>query len=470
MTTDIVLRFPWGRYHGTPWGRHVNEGAIDWPPSSWRLLRALYATWQFRAPELDIVVVESLLGRLAGPPSYSLPSFTTAATRHFLPGKDHFEGVSSERNLAVDAFTVVAPGAEVRVRWDVQLTAGERQALDVLLRQLTYLGRAESLCDAHVSDTTLPEGPLAVRPLAHESGDPAIDILVPTTPLDIGALTASTTRVRAGDRRRLPAGARPVRYVRPEVALPISGREAIQVGTVKAVRWSLAGRALPSRHAAVALCTRLRQGAMRAVGAGGRPTPPVLHGKYETLAGGTPQTGHGHAHWLAFGDPDGRPLLSTVVAWAPDGFDAEVLAGLAGMDRVRPGGIPDFGPQRLGLEGWGDIDDVAPELVGPSRVWRSFTPFAPNGHRKEKEVAEEDYLLAALRRELSWRGAAPPASIEIDQRPWRAYRTHRPDKEWLRDSRRVWGLSRLAFDDEVSGPMVLGALSHFGLGLFLPEH
>jgi CRISPR-associated protein Csb2 len=40
----LLLRFPSRRYHGTPWGHHVNEGQIEWPPSPWRLLRALLAT------------------------------------------------------------------------------------------------------------------------------------------------------------------------------------------------------------------------------------------------------------------------------------------------------------------------------------------------------------------------------------------------------------------------------------------
>ena len=40
----LLLRFPGRRYHATPWGHHVNEGLIEWPPSPWRLLRALLAT------------------------------------------------------------------------------------------------------------------------------------------------------------------------------------------------------------------------------------------------------------------------------------------------------------------------------------------------------------------------------------------------------------------------------------------
>lgn len=465
MSTEIVLRFPWGHYHGTPWGRHVNEGAIDWPPSPWRLLRALYATWQFRSPDLDGAVVESLLAKLATPPSYALPPFTTAATRHYLPGKDHQEGVLTERDLAVDAFAVIDPDAEIRIRWDSELQAEERSALETLLHHLTYLGRAESLCDAQLSGGTGEEGALNIRPLGNDSGDPAVDILVPTVPFDIGALTVSTTSVRAGDRRRLPAGARSVSYTRPQVAVPTAQRTAPNARVVQAVRWSLAGRALPSRHAAVAVDTRLRQRAMKQAGWGDRIVPPVLHGKSATI--GSPQTGHGHAHWLAFGKA-GERQLTTVAAWAPNGFGEEVLADLAQVNELRPGGIPDFAPQRLGLEAWGSIEEVTPELVGPSRLWTSYTPFAPSVHRK-KEPSDEAFLLSAVRRELEWRGLpSDQVSVEMVPGAWRAYRTHRPDKERLRDSRRAWGL-RLRFDEKVSGPIVLGALSHFGLGLFLPE-
>jgi len=38
VPTMLVLTFPWGRYHANPWGRHVNEGAVELPPSPWRPL------------------------------------------------------------------------------------------------------------------------------------------------------------------------------------------------------------------------------------------------------------------------------------------------------------------------------------------------------------------------------------------------------------------------------------------------
>ena len=47
----ISLRFLTGRFHATPWGHHVNEGVVEWPPSPWRLLRALVATFYRARPD-----------------------------------------------------------------------------------------------------------------------------------------------------------------------------------------------------------------------------------------------------------------------------------------------------------------------------------------------------------------------------------------------------------------------------------
>ncbi|MCL6446023.1 MAG: type I-U CRISPR-associated protein Cas5/Cas6, partial [Alicyclobacillus sp.] len=45
----LEFRFTAGTYHATPWQRHVNEADVEWPPSPWRVLRALIATWYRKA-------------------------------------------------------------------------------------------------------------------------------------------------------------------------------------------------------------------------------------------------------------------------------------------------------------------------------------------------------------------------------------------------------------------------------------
>src|ERR1035441_5377863 len=99
----IELSFPAGRFHGTPWGRHVNEGAVEWPPSPWRLLRALIATWHLKAQD-DILpeILKSLITSLAGVmPSYRLPEASLGHTRHFMP---YIEGKNESKTKIFDAF------------------------------------------------------------------------------------------------------------------------------------------------------------------------------------------------------------------------------------------------------------------------------------------------------------------------------------------------------------------------------
>ncbi len=86
----LALTFPAGRYHGTPWGRHVNEADVGWPPDAWRISRALIATWHRtlepgRFPREQLA---DLLTTLASePPSYALPEAVHFHTRHGRVGR-----------------------------------------------------------------------------------------------------------------------------------------------------------------------------------------------------------------------------------------------------------------------------------------------------------------------------------------------------------------------------------------------
>src|SRR6185369_130127 len=107
----IAITFPAGRYHATPWGRHVNEALPEWPPSPWRLLRALVAVWKRKLPHLPREAVEDVIGELARTnPAFCLPPATLGHTRHYMPLNSTDE---SKRTKVFDAFVSVAHGAEV---------------------------------------------------------------------------------------------------------------------------------------------------------------------------------------------------------------------------------------------------------------------------------------------------------------------------------------------------------------------
>lgn len=465
MAAELVLRFPLGRYHATPWGTNPNEGAVEWPPSPWRLLRAIYATWRNRVPELDASVVLGLLDQLADAPVYLVPPHRLAHTRHYVPGPGHKDAVSTDKTKLLDAFVVVPTDADLVVRWPVDLADDHRAAFTRLAAHLSYLGRAESTCDADVAfDADAEREGAECRPLADDDGHgDSIDLLVPIRPLDELSLTVTTSELRGTLRRRQPPGSRPVRYGRPLVGLSSgSGRLMTDRPLVTTVRWSLATPARPSRQAAVAWTDTLRLAALsRYGGQDRRPAPPVLSGRSKD--GGPARGRHDHVHWFAIGSAD-DPRLSSVVAWAPEGFGDDVVEALASIPRLVSAGIRDVRTTALTVEGWGSAPMIVPELLGPSRVWDSYTPFAPTRHVRGGTFF--DHVTSSVADELRWR-EMPTAVIEQLPGPWLSFRTHRPSRERLVAARRATGL-RLRFEHPVSGPLALGALSHFGLGLFLP--
>src|SRR3954447_22722318 len=101
MPVIIKLTFPSGRYHATPWGRHVNEGVAEWPPSPWRLLRALIATWKRKCPHLPENAIHRALEQLVKPPSFRLPPARVAHTRHYVPWE---KKGPQDRTMVFDTF------------------------------------------------------------------------------------------------------------------------------------------------------------------------------------------------------------------------------------------------------------------------------------------------------------------------------------------------------------------------------
>ncbi len=159
----LELRFPTGRYHATPWDQHVNEGGVEWPPSSWRLLRALVATWHLKASaEIERAALAELIEALAQEaPRYAVPPARAAHTRHYMPIGQLKEGV--ERTTKVfDTFAHVGKDAVVTVAWPtVTLSAAQRGVLATLLARLGYLGRAESWAEARLLPDDVAVGEVA---------------------------------------------------------------------------------------------------------------------------------------------------------------------------------------------------------------------------------------------------------------------------------------------------------------------
>jgi CRISPR-associated protein Csb2 len=157
--TTIQLTFPWGRYYAHPWG--INPTRLrepEWPPSPWRLLRALVSAW-FRThpgqvPSAECIALIESLGRELPEIGFSKVSF--GQTVHWQPNY----GAAGSEDRADAAYKntrhenhFAAVHGPVFFRWqNVTLTPGHSRLLETLLAELTYFGRAESLCHVELCE------------------------------------------------------------------------------------------------------------------------------------------------------------------------------------------------------------------------------------------------------------------------------------------------------------------------------
>ncbi|HET9898149.1 MAG TPA: type I-U CRISPR-associated protein Csb2 [Streptosporangiaceae bacterium] len=477
MAVTIAIRFPLGRYHATPWDRSVNEGATEWPPSPWRLLRALVATWYTRWPDLPARELDELLDPLGEPPSFMTPRVRPGHSRHYLPGLGHKKGEPGGTDLTLDPFLSIPRDYELLVRWDLELPSGQREVLSKLVELVPYLGRADSVCEARLLESDPEPDETWWRPGA--AGNRQIRLLAPTRPVSRPALEISTVEVRRS-RRTLPLGSALVSYA-------TNDREAVRLSadrpdspSIEAVRFAVVGAApMPSVNG-VLLADELHRVCGRELARN------VDDGRRRLLFGTDGAlSGHKHAHWVPVAEDERRgAAVRSVVAWAPCKLRASEVAALMDIgslsgkrgslrngERYEVQGFPEV---RLLFQAAGSIEQVAPELCGPARLWRSLTPYLPVRHRKREPLTE--FLAADIGAELGYRQefARLPLPVVKPAEPdgglpdrWsREFRRYRLT-EGMGKSRPGLGL-RLEFAEEVRGPLLLGQLSHFGYGIFVP--
>lgn len=445
--TAITLTFPAGRFHATPWSRHVNEGAPEWPPSPWRLLRSFVAVWKRKLDDqLDEATVCTLLKKLSAPPVFHLPQAVPAHTRHYMPLYD------GKRTLVFDSFLAIGKEEKILVAWsDVSLESEEAEALSLLLENLGFLGRAESWCSASFATVeeqqTLPLKLPRTCPLGdHEKmpdGCQAIRILCadPEEAFKNSAFFDITFKENSKGKRKetqkrtadeyspdwhlcaetlwlhqkrwsQPPGSRWITYARPSDCFK---PEPVRRKTLRktqpqpqVLRFALDSAVLPSITDTIRIAENARRALMGLCGKlteqnGIRGKSAILSGKSEE---GERLTDHTHAYYLPTDeDDDGR--LDHLTVYAQQGFgDAELRAAqkfleLRDRDREESGH-----PLRTLLLGWGLENEFHPGPLASSKIWLSATPYLatryPKTRGKDKWLGTPaDFLLEDLKQETA---------------------------------------------------------------------
>lgn len=461
----LTITFDLGRAHATPWGTHVNEAAIEWPPSPWRIMRALLAASYTHAeviPERDRLREAMHVLATAPAPEYVLPPSTPAHTRHYYPLASWSPTNSGKTSLVVDAFRAVEPDAELHVCWDTTLEEEKRQALELAATAVGYLGRSESVCTMRVTDHAdgLVNAVPADRAPAWAADGRRVE-LWSVAPDRLAALETSVSDLRRA-RRHVPDGIVRVPYLLCEPPAVVPAVESPDVRpTVAHLR--LRGGARPALTDTIDVARVLRAALQRhfdrVVGGG---TSTVFSGHAQD--GSVRRDQHRHAHYLVGSDP-GAKRADHLWIWAPDGFGEDELAAIASLRELRFRNAPE--PCRVGLAALGAGQLEIPQLLRPSRSWRSATPFVLPRHTKRRGGRVIDGPIEQIRRELAYRGLPEPEKVHLISGPWSMFRLTRPG-ESRRHARRAVGAT-LEFGQPVEGPIALGAHSHFGLGRFEPQ-
>lgn len=466
--TTLEYRFPAHRYHATPWGSHVNEGLVEWPPSPFRLLRALVATGfsRFGWTSIDGTARELLELLARHPPSYSVPESVGAHSRHYMPP---YRGNTTK---VIDAFLRLPDQCTLFVHFPIELPTSCRELLRSLLRAQPYLGRAEAWVEACLAEEK-PEGLVWIEPGLQQPDrgyerfellspdDPStylswrqdfveaqlvrrereeaakaeakgksfkgltkkdrekLDALVPKSVVDAMLQDTATLRKEGWNQ---PPGTRWVGYYR-RIERPLSA--AAWIGSHEGSGPNAAALfALRSETRTVDLLPRM-QSALRRMeivhdalvngsDLDGRGPSLCFAGKRD----GLPLKGHLHASILPLSLACSRETFDHILVFSPMGFDDGAQRALEGLRALYSADLPKL---FVTLIARAPIMDLAGDLPAfrASTVLASSTPFVPARFLKN---GGQNTLLEHVQSELTHRGLPRALKIEIEVEPARVHR------------------------------------------------
>ncbi len=470
----LSFRFLAGRYHATQWGSNVNEGVIDWPPSPWRILRAIIATWKKTAQDIQDNEMFPILKTIAEcDVSFSLPNTIQSHTRHYMPIWG--EGKTTK---IVDSFMVIDPQECVVVIWnDVKLGKKQEEILDRVINNMTYFGRAESWCEVQRVEKPPPSNCFKLGDGVNIKDKNLVRVLVANKNND---KFFENLCVETGDlhKKRMinPPGSEWVQYELPKDTLAKQlENTSVSQKPINIIRYRIAGSVRPKITKSLHVGDFLRRVAMSRYGkANENKTSQTFTGKQSN---GKPLEGnHSHAFFLPT-DEDGDNILDHVTIIARDPFDEKEMNALAFMKYIR------YGQNGFSLvfQGYGELDDFKKvSILQKSKRWRSVTPFVLNRHIKVRGRAGEKHIVDApidqLQLEIKRRfgDTVTIKNIKINDANSTMKCSLKPIQfsRWRKDGLTGFGAYDvlIEFDKEIQGPLSFGHASHFGLGLFAPEN
>ncbi len=461
----LRVRFLYGRYHAKKWGANVNDGEIDWPPSPWRIMRAIIHTWRTYHPAtVDDVVWPVLQQLIRHPPKFYLPRASKSHVRHYVPlvNKD-------SKALMLNPFVVIEREARLTVVWDsVTISTEQLDTLNNIVSDMKYLGRAESLCEVTADASNSEQEPncvplSATNNTAHQDAE-VIEVLVPDAKATIQDLSVRTRDLEKN--QMFPKKSHNILYARHKT--PNSSDHTLVSRTrpsngINVVRFMIGGRIRPLLTRSVRVSESFRKAAISQYGtiSNGRKTA-ALSGHEKD---GASVEGHTHAFYIPTDDDnDGR--IDHLTVFKHGAFSPEEITALESVNYVWDGGER----MQVVFSGHGDSANFDTSFLKRSKKWKTITPYVGNRFDRKNLSAGEN-AVRHIRAEVRKRNMPEPVAIcPIPGGVVGKFRAHK----YCRRTDARSHLSRNAFmvtilfENVLQGPLCLGHGAHFGLGLFVP--
>jgi CRISPR-associated protein Csb2 len=501
MRLVLEQTFPLGRFHATPWKVFpYDDPHGEWPPSPWRLVRAVLA----RSFQLDREFADSqtthdktrdaLVRAFAAseiawvlPPSTwrgpGLRQYHPAEFKRVPAGASEPGMMAYNTTKALDNFWVTAgPSAEPVIwvfessRWNDELLVH----LDACLARITYFGRAESITAirripaTHVNEAALRKA----LPRRTAKAVPVLGLRHDATLCQLGATTDDAEVAGTNT----PPGARWLYFERPpRPRIHTVPQRKLDLPPVSLIQFAIGCNVAPRYRDAVRITERFRSRVLANFTRllTGDPKAKWTEASHEVLerasalsgknTDGTHATGHRHASFFLCGEPDAP---SRLCVWRAAPFDAlEQRAILDAANRPLPLSYNDD-PWTITLVPLDKSVPPPPALDDRAcRTWQTLTPFVPPRHvfdRKGKaktgcSIGEQ------LTAELTTRGYdVRHVAISSEDAGWvKVHRMRCRDGSATNDDKRGYQI-KLTFTAPQRGPIALGKSCHFGLGLFAP--
>lgn len=487
----IELNLLAGRFHATPWGRNVNEGEPEWPPSPYRLIRGLYDVWKRKLHSWPEDRVRPVFAALASePPIFYLPEANAAHTRSYLSQNDPDV---EKKQLIFDAFVVVSRGSSVRIMWpNTDLAEEQRDDLDIMLGLMNYLGRSESWVEGRIlSDVKgvkwncapdygsserenfdpikvvcpIPEPLYAANPYLRQ---PRTMRGKPEELSWLDAMAFSTAEMHKAH-LSVPPAFQYITYLRSAQCFSVTpAHRTSKPGPVyNGVIYALESRVTPSVTSTIEVSERIHRKLMgihkRVVNDPARVSSK-FSGKGED---GKPLQGHQHIYVLPF-DQDRDGWLDRLVIFCKEPFDHQEILALDRLNHIyQTDGKPDiyFIPLK-----WGHVEELMD--TGSKTRFTSATPFVPPRHYRKGRGPLMEWLAEEVRREAVNHALPEPVEVKpLEKLSIKGGRHFR----WLEFRRNRKGDQpgmgygfELVFAEPVTTPIALGYGAHYGLGQFTP--